>query len=99
MEGRYVRETLAAFVRAEPAAIAAIVGAVAVLAATFGFELDREQALVVALGVQGLVGLAIRAAVSSPATVETVRDQAFEAGVEVGYQSARTDGRLNREAP
>ena len=81
-------------VRTEPTAIATILGGLATIATIFGLDLDVDQALGVALSIQAVVGLVVRASVYSPETHAEETDRAFEYGTAAGFRTALKDRRL-----
>ena len=83
-------------VKAEPAAAMQLLGAIATIVAVFGLDLDVEAALGLFLAVQTIVGLTVRAMVTSPATHADQLDASFRSGIRAGHASAAADVRLTR---
>jgi hypothetical protein len=89
-----LREVAVQLVRTEPVRLGQLAGFLVPVAAGVGLDLDRDEILTLIGLVQLVLAVVLREQVVSPDTHETATHEAFEAGVEVGHQSARTDGRF-----
>ena len=89
-----MRDVARRVARTEPVRAAQITVGIVVIAAHFGFALDREELLAVFLTLQAILALALPEAVYSPATHERETVAAFHEGLEQGHLSARQDRRL-----